>query len=103
MIEFNRISADALPDHLGLIPMMFSAFDPAPAKDQIDRNYSHGGGYRPQRGFKALSRGRIQYPGDPPMNPLFEGLLRDETIRVYESGWVAVVQKDGSFEVTRMD
>jgi hypothetical protein len=29
--------------------------------------------------------------------------LRDELILVYEGDWVAVLQKDGSFEVARMD
>ena len=29
--------------------------------------------------------------------------LRDETILLYEMDWVAVIQPDGAFEVSRMD
>lgn len=93
----------AVMDHLGLIPSFLSEDDPRPAAEQIDSNYSFGGGWRPQPKFKLLDDRRLEYPGDPDLTPLFMSQLRDEDIFVYEFGYTAIVQKDGSFEVSRLD
>ena len=90
-------------DVIGFIPLMLSEDDPRPAKEQLDSGYAHGGGWRPFNGFKMLDNGNMKYPGDPETLLLAEGKFRDETIRVYEHAWVAIVQPDGSFEVCRMD
>ena len=37
------------------------------------------------------------------MRPLAKAQLRDETILFYESPWVLIAQKDGTFEVSRID
>lgn len=88
---------------LGFIPGFLSENDPRPAREQIDSAYQHGGGWSPFEGFKMLSDGNMQYPGDPPTRLLAETKLRDEVIRFYEHSWLAIVQQNGSFEVTRVD
>jgi len=88
---------------LGFIPEFLDENDPRPAKEQLDSNYGHGGGWRSQPGFTMLPNGDLKYPGDPPFAMLAETQLRDEVIRVYNYAWVAIVQPDGTFEVCRMD
>jgi len=50
-----------------------------------------------------MTEDALHYPGDPPFVLLAETRLRDEVIRVFNYAWVAVIQKDGSFEVCHMD
>ena len=92
------------PEHLGYIPGWLSEADPRSASEQIHVNYQHGGGWDPFTGFtfnpKTYS---IKYPGDPLMLPLAKASLRDETILFYESAWIGIMQKDGSFEIARID
>lgn len=45
----------------------------------------------------------ITFPGDPMMPLLAEAKLGKETIRIYDCAWVAIVQEDGSFEISRID
>ena len=97
----RRVTAE----HLGLIPSMLDDEDPAPAREQFDRSYQHGGGWRP---FPGHIMGRdyrtLEYPGDPPSHALALTRLRDEIIVLFEHAWVAVIQaKDGTYEVCRMD
>ena len=78
-------------DILGFLPMIFNDEDPRPAREQANDRYAHGGGWRPQDGFKMQVRDHsIKYPGDP-------------RLYVYDYGYVAVVQMNGKFEVARMD
>jgi hypothetical protein len=88
---------------LGFIPDFLSENDPRSAREQLDSNYPHGGGWRPQPGFAMLPNGDLSYPGDPPFAPLAETKLRNEIIRVYHYSYVAIIQPDGSFEVCRLD
>lgn len=90
-------------DHLGFLPLMFSDDDPRPAREQANDNYQHGGGWHPRPGFTLLPTGALCYPGDPPMFPLAQAMLRDEKIVLYPFSWVVIKQTDGSFEVARMD
>lgn len=91
-------------EYLGLIPEMLSESDPRPAREQLNTGYSHGGGWHPFNGFKLNTTTlELYYPGDPPTQPLAYANLRDERIVVYEHSWVAIIQKDNSFEVCRMD
>ena len=91
--------------NVGYLPSFFSDGDPRPARDQIDERYSFGGGWRPFQGFTMASDGMVlTYPGDPPKYAVAAAILRDETIRLYEPGsWVAIIQQDGSYEVSRCD
>ncbi len=91
------------PEMLGLIPAFLDEADPRPAREQIDENYRHGGGWSPQPKFKMLPDGNLSYPGDPPLLLLAETRLRDELIRFYDLSYLAIVQPDGSFEAARLD
>lgn len=88
---------------LGLLPEMLNDANPAPAREQFDRGYQHGGGWRPFVGFKLLGNGCILYPGDPSLRPLARTQLRDEKITLFECSWVMIQQPDGSYEIARMD
>lgn len=90
--------------YLGLIPTFLSEDDPRPAREQFAENYAFGGGWSPMPNWKLdENTRRLQYPGDPAMRPRGIAHLRSETIIVYESAWVAIVQANGDFEVARMD
>ena len=102
MIDFTMKHPRATIEHLGFIPMFFDEHDPAPAREQIDDRYRHGGGWRVHKGWTMSEEG-IFFPGDPIMPVIAEAKLRDETIRVYDMAWVAIIQPDGTFEVARID
>lgn len=91
------------PDHIGLLPDMLDLADPRPAREQFNERYGYGGGWLPMSGFKLLRNSALQYPGDPPLLPRAVTKLRDEVILVYDYVWVLILQKDGRFEVCRMD
>jgi hypothetical protein len=93
----------ASPEHLGLLPGMLDARDPRPAREQLDENYQHGGGWRPFHGFVLNPDNSISYHGDPTHPPLAQTWLRDEQIVFYDYSWVCIIQKDRSFEICRMD
>ena len=93
---------------LGYIPDIITEDDPRSAKEQIADRYRHGGGYRPFKGLTMLPNGNLQYPGDPETRLLFEAILHkgaanQELIRFYEHAWVAIIQKNGTLEIVRMD
>lgn len=48
MIAFRLLDSYA---DLGYLPGFFDAADPRPARQQIDQNYGHGGGWRPMEGW----------------------------------------------------
>ena len=107
--------AFANPEAAGLIPQFLSEMDPRPAREQLNENYAHGGGWQPFPGFELVVRrkpeGRIdeyagytlQYPSDPPMRMLSQGQLRNEIIMLFEGAWVVIMQPNGTWEVSRMD
>jgi hypothetical protein len=91
-------------DVLGYLPYMISASDPRPAREQFDANYQHGGGWNAFHGFVLnVATMALTFPGDPPLRPIAMGQLRDERIYLYPHAWVLIIQKDGTFEVARMD
>jgi hypothetical protein len=92
------------PDELGLIPSFIDQADPRPAREQFEEHYAHGGGWSPIKGFKRVrDTMTLVYPGDPPLTPIAAFMLRDEMIVVYEHALVAIVDRNGGFEVARMD
>lgn len=93
----------ATAEHLGLIPAFLNHANPEPAAKQIDRYYAHGGGWKPVPGFTLNADGTLQFPGDPPLKAIAETQLGDETVRLYQLAFVAIIQKDGSLEVARVD
>lgn len=66
-------------DYVGLIPSWINPQDPTHLKDQIHRNYLHGGGWMPFDGFVASvsddNRFSIKYPGDPAYNEIARGMV----------------------------
>ena len=97
------LSSDVTLEDLGRIPGMLDVSNPAPARDQFNANYQHGGGWRPRDKFTLGDDDSLGYPGDEPLHPLAEITFRDERVLIYESNFVAVIQPDRSFEVCRMD
>ena len=105
MLEFKRVNEGLLypvDQLLGLLPWFADESDPRPAAQQFGAKYQ--GGWHPLPGFAfhTVSR-KLKYPGDPPMNPVAEAKLRDETILLYPGDWVLILQPNGDFEVSRMD
>lgn len=97
-------TAQQLSNALGLIPMLLDEDNPLPAAEQIDITYAHGGGWNKFEGFKVSDdHMTIQYPGDPPHHAVAYADLRDERIIVFDYAWVMIVQKDGSYEIARLD
>jgi hypothetical protein len=90
-------------EHLGLLPDMLDEADPRPAKEQFNDNYQHGGGWHHFAGFTMHKDFTLTYPKDPPLPPIASTQLRDELIILYQHDWVAIIQRDGSFEICRMD
>jgi hypothetical protein len=82
---------------------MLNDDNPAPAWEQFDRCYQHGGGWDPFVGHTLHANNSLSYPGDPALYPVARAQLRDELILLYPYAWVAIVQPDRSFEVCRMD
>lgn len=98
-----------VPEGLGFLPSFLSEDDPRPAAEQINENYAHGGGWSPFNGFEYDPvYNRLIYPADE-VDPaevyhaLATAQLRNEQLYFYEGEWLAIVQPDGSFEVSRMD
>ena len=90
--------------HVGILASFLDAGDPRPAAEQFNANYGFGGWMPFGEGkFKMLEGLGLQYPGDPVLAPLFATKLGDETIVVYSSSVVAIIQPGGSFEVARLD
>jgi hypothetical protein len=90
-------------DLVGFIPD-FLDFPGDTAKERLNAGYSHGGGWRPMQGWSFCADGAsIKYPGDPAYKPVAKIIFGAETIYIYHLAWVAIVQSDGTFEVSRMD
>lgn len=103
-MQWKLLHPRASMEMLGLIPEFINENDPRPAREQFDTNYAHGGGWHPLAGWEFDPASQmIKFPGDSALPPLVETQFRDETIIVYPYAWVLILQKDGSFEVARMD
>jgi hypothetical protein len=88
---------------LGFLPSLISEDDPRPVAQQLDDKYRHGGGWQPMPGWKLSEDRSLKFPEDPPMKPLAMSTLRHETLLFYEYSFLAIVQLNGSFEVSRID
>lgn len=103
MIPVQLLHPRATTEMAGLIPAWLNPLDPRSAKDQLDANYKHGGGWRPFKGFTLKANDAIAYPGDPDLPPILQMTLRNERIVMYPHAWVAIIQPDRSYEICRMD
>lgn len=91
-------------DDVGDIPFWLDCDDPRPASEQLNEHYQHGGGWDPFKGYVLGSDDSLNYPDDPPLLPIAEIIWgRAERVLIYRYGWVAIIQPDRSFEVSRMD
>jgi len=114
-------------ERCGFLPEFLSPLDPRGAVDQLHANYAHGGGWSDFNGFTlhgweagkddrklpqnhagdSRTRFHLTYPGEFGLTETYlevgRGFLRSETISLFEGEWVAVIQPDGSFRVSRMD
>ena len=102
MMTWHFLHKGMTPEALGYLPGFLDENDQRGAREQFQERYVFGG-WSPFPGFKMGDRFQLLYPGDPPTIPLAWTLLRDERIVFYQHSWVAVIQPDGSFEVSRMD
>ena len=97
----------------GRLPLIFYDADPKRAKEQIISRYAHGGGWHPFEGFtlhseKCLGGALLTYPDDPDTREisrttLHEGKKNEELLILFEHSWIAVVQSNGEYKITRMD
>ena len=88
----------------GLIPTFLNTLDPRPAAEQFNERYSFGGGWRPFKGFEFDPENvTITYPDDPPLEAIDKMNFRDERIILFPHAWVMILQKNGDFEISRMD
>lgn len=103
MIQFKMLHPRMTEEHLGFLPDFLSEHDPRPAREQIDANYRHGGGWNPMLDWQLLPNNSIRYPGDPALAPLASAKLHDEELFFYNHAWLCIKQPDGSYEVSRVD
>ena len=100
VVMFTRKSADHV---VGDIPIFLNEDDGRCAREQFNERYAHGGGWRPMRGWAMYENFYIQYEDESPLEPWAMMRLHNETILVYDHSWVAIIQPDQAFEVSRMD
>lgn len=107
MIRFKSlrdgITDDDVEELMGYVPFFFSENDSRSAGEQLDANYSHGGGWNPMPKWEHLGDHVIKYPGDPKLRPIAVGELRDEKIFFYDHAIVAIFGADGAFGAGRVD
>lgn len=105
MIPFTALNPQVTADHLGIIPSFLDENDPAPAREQFDANYQHGGGWHPMSGWTLHGDLSLTYEegDDPPLMPYAFTVFHHEIILIYPYAWVVILQRDGSFEISRMD
>lgn len=103
MVSWKMLHPMMTMAHLGYIPSWLDDENPKDARAQLGDGYIWGG-WKPFHGdFRLNANNSLSYPGDPILRPVAQAELRDETIVIYPHSWVAVVQKDRSFEIMRMD
>ena len=106
MIQFKLTDPRYTYAAVGLLPEFFDERNPQSARDQLHEAYAHGGGVHPFKGFDLIEvdgKAALQYPGDPLAHEIARATCRDETIILFAYSWVAIVQKNGAYIVTRCD
>jgi hypothetical protein len=105
MTTWVSIDSRFRPEHLGFLPDILLADDPRSVKDQLEDRYRHGGGWRPIEGMRMNPENWVmRFPGDPPFKPAAMTKINNEMVIFYpQCSLLAVIQKDGKFEVCRVD
>lgn len=109
-VTWHALVRDFRPSWLGFLPDILLPNDPRSVKEQLEDRYAHGGGWRPIEGFR-LQKGKdillnptLRFPGDPPFKAAAMTTIGEETVIYYPlCSLLAVVAKDGTWEVTRVD
>ncbi len=97
------------PEAAGLLPQIFFEDDPCTVQEQANKRYAHGGGWMSFKGFHLTNdtvNGTLglQYPGDPAMREITRTIFRDQTLVLFESAWIGIIEADGTLsDVSRMD
>ncbi len=95
------------PAHLGFLVDILQSEDKRPIREQLEDRYRHGGGWRPMRTPQWKFDPKtmvIRFPGDPPFKPIAWTMIGDEKAIFYPMcSLLCVVQKNGDWEVTRVD
>jgi hypothetical protein len=88
---------------LGRIPDYLSLLDPRPVALQLATAKGNVRGWSPRSGWETGPGFRINGGPKkmPNMYPIVGTQVREETVMVYEGGWVAIFRK-GAFEVARV-
>lgn len=92
------------PEDIGFVPYFFEAGDERHPAEQIAERYAHGGGWTPQEGFTIEEDG-LRYKDGAKDRLLFSFMVHGhpQTLHLYECAWLAIVEPDGSFAVSRVD
>lgn len=98
----REMTYQSWPEVWGIIPTFIDPADRRTAKAQIAENYV--GGWSPFKGFRFdPNENSLTYPEDEPMFPIDARMFRDELLMIYDSAWVVILEKDGKWEVSRLD
>lgn len=109
MVEWKSHNGYNLRNIGPFLQMILIDADQRPAKQQINERYRHGGGWHAMKGWKLhldkhnLELTSITYPGDPPQYPLASAMLNAELVILFPHDFLAVVQPNGNFEISRID
>jgi hypothetical protein len=103
VMEVELLHPRVGPDVMGILPDFLDLADPRPVREQFNERYAHGGGWSPMSKWKLLKDNSISYPGEDPLKPLAQLKFRKELVVLYEHSWVAIIQPDRTFEISRMD
>ena len=90
---------------LGFLPDILTNEDPRSVKEQLEDRYAHGGGWRSIPGMKFNPKTWVmRFPGDSPFKPAAFTKIGSEMVIFYPNcSLLAIVQPDGTYEVTRVD
>lgn len=91
------------PEVWGIIPSFLDVNDPRPAQEQINERYISGWNPAPEGMKLEFLQMVLTYPGDPPFKCLGMMMFRDELLMMFQSEFVAIVQKDRSYKIARLD
>jgi hypothetical protein len=103
-MAMQPMSPQQLAERLGFLPQLLDDGDPRSAKEQMNTNYAHGGGWNKFDGFTmSQDKMSLRYPGDPPFKLIAVSQLHDEVLMFYEHDWLVIMQPDETWEAARVD
>lgn len=104
MIIFELLHPRMTHAMLGFVPDFFSNGVDKPAREQLNDNYAHGGGYSEIKGFTFNKENlTLKYPGDPLLQCLARSKLHDEQLFFFDHALLVILQPSGEWAVTRVD